>query len=143
MTITILSNVAAAATAVTTSRQSITFATTFTTTSATYVDVTGLTVTVANRSGGSAMLAALIEFANNTLANDSYFRWVDNVTNKNDEVQTTFVVSDTQSITIPLAVALSGQVCKIQAHEIGGTATLSVYGTTAGPVSVIEAFEVG
>ncbi len=105
-----------------------------TTTSATFVDAPGLTITLPTRTGGKALLIADMD-----IANSGGFRWVDGATNKEGFLMSGSTAAELH-YSMSYVASLSGQVLKIQWQSAGGTATL--YGDGTNGNSTITSFEI-
>lgn len=122
--------------------QIIPLASTFSSSSSTYVDITGMTVTLPNRAGGYALVTFIVYWNNATQANDVFrIQVMDNgVAMTNTEVWAgegqTFLDNVT---TITYATQLNGQVVKLQFKGDGGHST-SIKG--GGPLSSINTLEI-
>ena len=110
----------------------------FTTTSTTMVDITGMTVTMPNRSGGKFLLSASISVSDSTVLSSTTFQFVDNVTAKNPVQVNAFVEDKLQTAAIFLTGSLSGQAVKVQGKTSAGTMT--VYGAIS--FSHMESLEI-
>ena len=123
--------------------QRVGFATTFTTSSTTMVDVTGFTITIANRTGVKAIVVADIRWLNDTTLNLTYFRFVNNAVNESEHgVEAPVTASRTTSNVIATNNETANSVVKVQTAETGGIAVVSILGTTAGQDSHITVLEV-
>jgi len=123
----------------TTSVQNVDMTADFTTTSGTFVDVTGMIVTLANRSGGSALVT--VAFTTRSSADTGVTQYQIEI----DDVDGTAMqqrhtgTNDFQNVTDTIALALSGQVIQLQVTSIGGTNTVTVWGVTiVSHLSVLE-----
>ena len=123
------------------STQRIGFAASFTTTAAAYVDITGLTVTIPNRTGIKALVTADIRWQTNTASNITYFRFVNNAVNEGGIGITPNVTNDLLQNTIVTNNSTANTIVKVQTGNTGGVATVTVYGTTAGNDSHITTLE--
>lgn len=113
---------------VTLSNQSVIQTSNFTTTSTSFVDVTGLTITLANRANGMFWAAAVISLSLSS-SGATYYRFVNGAT---DEAPMQFTPSTTNHekvCTIILPGDLDGDVLKVQARVSGNT--LTVWGSAS------------
>jgi hypothetical protein len=140
----ILSNVGLAVTAATFTRQQVELTGgDVTTSSATFVDATGLTLTVARTvTGGIIFAHASLSYNNGLTTVNMAFRWVDGASNK-IAILLVGDASGIRSCSLPLSGALSSQVIKIQFHSNGVNAMTIYGGTTTDADSMIQLAEIG
>lgn len=100
----------------------------FTTTSGTFVDVTGLTLTLANRTNGMSLVLFML-FTRSSVALDIMSgRIVDDETGLDTIQNQNTVTLDIQAVTDFAVVLLSGQAVKYQVGIFGGVNTLTIMG---------------
>lgn len=121
----------------TVTQQTVTLGSNFTSSSASVVDVTGMTVTLPNRTNGKALVEFLVQFGTTS----SNFTW-----NINDNgsaaagITTAVQVTGLKnSITIPHSTTLSGQVVKLQVNP--ASVSITIYGTASSDQSKIQTLE--
>lgn len=122
-----------------TSIQEITYATTFTTASGTFVDVTGCTVTLPTRTNGKAFVSILASWSING-ADSAIFNIMDNAVAGLSRKQDTAGSGVRHNTTMNRVTTLGGQVVKLQTATASGN-TISVYGTTDGRPTTISTLE--
>lgn len=128
------------ATGVTITGQRVTATSAFTTTSGTFVDITGLSFT-ADNNGGSSYAVFTIANSNNG-ANTNFVTLVDNATTLNGKTGANTTAGMIHNTPYPIFVANDGQVVKAQARCSAGTFT--GYSTASGTdyPSSVEVLEI-
>ena len=122
------------------STQNIDFATLFTTTSASYVDITGLSLTVPNRAGIHALVTFSWQWQNTVTSTDQYFRILNNGVSENDYIKWV-LTGNGYFNSLGTSNDTPNSVVKLQAHT-NGVATCNVYGTAGGKASKVVSLEV-
>jgi hypothetical protein len=107
-----------------------------TTTSTTYVDISGATVTLG--SGGKFIATAVIITKLTAVGNRLNFRWVDNATAKNAVGIDAAVANYAHCVVLMLTGTCSGQAIKLQWKVQSGTGTVYGGGDEYSHIEVIE-----
>lgn len=120
-------------------KQAVYLATTFTGSSATFADVTGMSITMPNTNKMALVTFTIVNGNSSTQRN--YFRVVDNATNKNGVAQDEPTAGNINVTTITLAVECTGQVVKLQYKVSANTATVYGISTDTDLCSQIQSLE--
>jgi len=120
-------------------RQNIVPSTDFSTASTSFVDVTGVTLTLPDESGGIAMLVFSIQYYGDTANADNSFFINDATVASYTMIGDTPVTNQNLNLTMAHTTSLSGQVVKLQAKVSGGTVTIS---KTSGRSTTISSIEI-
>jgi len=129
---------AAASGGATLTRQNIVPSTDFSTASTSFVDVTGVTLTMPDESGGIAMLVFSIQYYGDTANADNSFFINDATVASYTMIGDTPVTNQNLNLTMAHTTSLSGQVVKLQAKVSGGTVTISKSAGRSTTISSIE-----
>jgi len=124
----------------TVTRQLVSITSDFTTTSDTQADVTGLTMTMANRANGFALVDASIECRHSAVGGSIILRFVNDGVNSKEHHIDENTANYNKSFSFPITVPLDGQIVKVQART--GASTLTIRGNATGASAEIEALEV-
>lgn len=110
---------------VTLTTQRVVLTTDFDTTSTTFVDVTAMSITLANRTGGKFLSSCCVNFANSTANAIVFARMVEGATNHEaigSEQHPSFAgLNRHQPGTLPVSGDLDGDVLKLQIRSSTGT----------------------
>ncbi len=115
------------------------FATDFTTTSTSYVDVTGVTLTAVTKAGRQLVIA-ICQFADSTVAAACNFILHDGSALA-DHSASAVVANYNMTMTIFDILLMTGQTLKIQCKTSAGT--LTVFGTTSTRPTTLKTMEIG
>ncbi len=124
---------------VTITTQQVAVTANFTTDSTSYVDITGLTVTMPMRTGGKFNLSTLLEWSADYVT-QYFLRYVDNITNKSEIKLSETVANTPNTSTFVLTGSLAGQAVKMQTHSELAGRVITVYGTSGN--SRMESLEI-
>lgn len=124
---------------VTITKQEVVLSSDFTSSSGSYVDVTGMTVTLPNRAGGYATISFIVEVSGTT-ANFN-LRLVDNGVAQSGNLGYVVGAALPTIITLVYNTTLSGQVVKLQLNP--NTNSITIKGTASDRQSKVESLEIG
>ena len=119
-------------------RQNIVPSTDFSTASTSFVDVTGVTLTLPDESGGIAMLVFSIQYYGDTANADNSFFINDATVASYTMIGDTPVTNQNLNLTMAHTTSQSGQVCKLQVKVSAGTVTISKSAGRSTTISSIE-----
>lgn len=111
----------------------------FTTTSTSLVDVTGMAITVPNRTDGKFSMSSTI-YVRGTAGDDCFLAYLDDVTAESLGTAWISTSNETMNLSIPLTGNLGGQVVKIQTKT--SASQVEIRGNAANDVSVMESLEI-